>query len=290
MFKTPKVSCVIFTYNEEVNLPHCLKSLHWCDDIVVVDSFSTDRTPEIAQDAEVRFFQHPFTGFGDQRNWVLDNVLLKHGWALFLDADERIPPEMVREFAERLDATPATVAAFRFRRRFYLFGRWLRYSSLYPTWVVRLIRVGRVRYLNRGHAETQIVEGAIEPLQHDLIDENHKDLHAWFARQNDYSTKEALHELSLPQVDWRDLFHQDPFRRREALKALGRNLPGRALWYFLYTYFLRRGFLEGMDGLRFCVMRSIYQGMIQLKKYELALKKAPDAGEQNRRRNRTSVS
>src|SRR5438132_10016013 len=94
MTPKPTVSCLVYTLNEEVNLPHCLDSLRWCDDVVVIDSFSTDRTEEIARAAGVRFVQNPFTGFGDQRNWTLDQVSLKHPWALVLDADERVPAEL----------------------------------------------------------------------------------------------------------------------------------------------------------------------------------------------------
>jgi glycosyltransferase involved in cell wall biosynthesis len=265
----PPVSCLVFTLNEEVNLPHCLGSLAWCDDVVVVDSFSTDKTEAVAQAAGARFVQHRFTGFGDQRNWAFNQVPLKHPWALILDADERVPEELAAELADCLGAVPDDVAAFRLRRRFYLWGRWLRFSSLYPTWLVRLVRVGRVRYVNRGHAETQEVDGRTLSLAHDLIDENHKGLDDWWARQIRYATQEAQYELAAPANRLAGLFRRDPLRRRTALKALTRALPGRPLWYFLYAYFLCLGFLDGLDGFRFCLMKAIYQAMIVLKKHEL---------------------
>jgi len=161
------------------------------------------------------------------------------------------------------------VAAFRLRRRFHLWGRWLRRSSLYPTWVVRLVRVGRVRYANRGHAETQIVDGRVASLEHDLIDENHKGLEDWWARQNRYAAQEAVHELTQPAAPLHDLFSYDPLRRRAALKSLVRRVPARPLWYFLFAYILRLGFLDGPDGFRFCLMKAVYQAMIGLKKHEL---------------------
>jgi glycosyltransferase involved in cell wall biosynthesis len=268
------VSCLVFTLNEEVNLPSCLESLGWCDDVVVVDSFSTDRTEAIARAAGARFVQHPFTGFGDQRNWCLENVPLRHPWALVLDADERVPPELAAEMAERLVEVPNDVAAFRLRRRFYLWGRWLRFSAL-SAWVVRLVSVGRVRYVNRGHAETQVVDGQTAALRQALIDENHKGLEDWWARQNRYSTQEALYELTRPPAPLSQLLASDPLQRREALKALLRRLPARPLWFFLYGYVFRLGFLDGMDGLRFCAMKATYQGMIVSKKLEYRRKETP---------------
>lgn len=265
----PPVSVLVFTLNEEINLPFCLASLDWCDDIVVVDSFSTDRTASIAADAEARFVQHAFTGFGDQRNWCLAEVPLKHPWALILDADEVVPLALVAEMAARLPGVDEEVAAFQVRRRFYLWGQWLQHSSLYPTWVVRLVRVGRVTYINRGHAETQVVAGQIESLVADLIDENHKGIDDWWARQVRYAAHEAAYELLQPAAPLCDLFSSDPLRRRAALKSFGRWLPGRPFSYFLYAFGLRLGFLDGRAGLRFCVMRAIYQWMIELKKDEL---------------------
>jgi glycosyltransferase involved in cell wall biosynthesis len=265
----PPVSCLIYTLNEQVNLPYCLASLGWCDDLVIVDSFSSDGTQALARAAGARFVQHSFTGFGDQRNWSLEHVPLRHPWALILDADECVPPELATELAERLPGVPDEVAAFRVRRRFHLWGKWLRYSSLYPTWVIRLVRVNQVRYVNRGHAETQVVDGRIDSLEHDLLDENHKGLEDWWARQNLYSTQEARYELDQKAGSWWDLFARDPLRRRAALKSLAWRLPGRPCWYFLYVYFLRRGFLDGAAGLRFCAMKAAYQLMITTKKQEM---------------------
>ncbi|HLJ91773.1 MAG TPA: glycosyltransferase family 2 protein [Gemmataceae bacterium] len=265
----PPVSCLVYTLNEEVNLPHCLGSLGWCDDVIVVDSFSKDQTEAIARAAGARFVQHEFTGFGDQRNWSLEHIALKNPWALILDADERVPTELVAELAERLPGTPATVGAFRLRRRFTMWGKWLRYSSLYPTWVVRLIRVGSVRYVNRGHAETQQVQGSIESLRNDLIDENQKGLEAWWERHIHYSMKEACYELAEAKVPLTGMFSLDPLQRRAAVKRAVRGLPGRPLWFFLYTYGIRLGFMDGREGFRFCLMKAIYQAMIGLQKFEL---------------------
>lgn len=263
------ISCVIFTKNEEINLPKCLKSLSWCDDIVVVDSFSSDRTLEIATSAGARVFQHPFTGFGDSRNWALEQVSFRHPWVLILDADEEVLPSLYQEMAERVLRVPHEVAAFRVKRKFFFFGKWLKYSSLYPTWVVRLIRKDRVRYRNRGHAETEVIQGKVEALTHDLKDENLKGLEAWLDRQNRYSSQEALHEFQEPGVRLWALWGRDPLKRREAIKSLSRKLPCRSWFFFLYNYVFRLGFLDGREGLAMSRMRAMYFQMIELKKWEL---------------------
>jgi glycosyltransferase involved in cell wall biosynthesis len=264
------VSAMIFTLNEELHLPSCLAALGWCDDVIVVDSFSTDATEAVSRAAGARFFQHEFTGFGDQRNWALENTAPVHDWVLVLDADERVVPELVDEMRDVLARPTDGVGAFRLRRRFYMWGRWLRYSSLYPNWVVRLVHRDRVRYVNRGHAETQQVTGEVRELEHDLIDENLKGIDEWFERQSRYASKEAAHELSnearaaaiLPA-----LLSRDPLVRRNGIKRAAGRMPFRALAYFVYSYVVRRGFLDGRDGFVFCVMKAVYQQMIVIKKY-----------------------
>lgn len=265
------VSAMIFTLDEEIHLPSCLASLAWTDDVIVVDSFSTDRTEEIARQAGARFFSHAFEGFGKQRMWALENTAPKYEWILILDADERATVELARELSTILRAAPDGVAAYRIKRRFHMWGRWLRYSSLYPTWVVRLVRKGRVQYINRGHAETQEVSGEIRSLENDLIDENLKGIDEWFERQNRYSSKEAQFELQQEALPLRFsmLAFPDPLLRRAALKRLASRLPFRPTLYFIYSYFLRGGFLEGRDGLVFCIMKSEYQRMVAVKKHDM---------------------
>jgi glycosyltransferase involved in cell wall biosynthesis len=264
------ISVIIFTLNEEVHLPRCLDALTWCDDVVVVDSLSTDRTEQICRARGVRFYEHVFTGFGDQRNWAFDHVPLRRPWVLILDADEVVTPALRQEIQARTSQAHSGVAAFRLRRRFHMFGRWLKHAGLYPTWVVRLVRVGAVRYINRGHAETQVVHGRTEPLECDLIDHNLKGLDEWFERHNRYSAQEALAELADgARVGRCDALARDPLVRRQCLKSMARRLPMRGAMYFVYSYILRLGFLDGRAGLRYCVIKAMYQQMIAIKKAEL---------------------
>lgn len=267
----PPASVMIFTLNEATHLPSCLAAASWCDDVIVVDSGSSDETVAIARAAGARVFVHPFSGFGSQRNWALDNTAPRHDWILILDADERITPELAQEMRVVLAASPPDVGAYRVKRRFHMWGRWLRYSSLYPTWVVRLIHRDRVRYVDRGHAETQQVQGEVRELTHDLIDENLKGIDEWFERQNRYSTKEAEHELREELRPWRwgALLSRDPLVRRDALKRLAWRMPLRPLLFFTYSYVVRQGFRDGVDGLHFCAMKALYQGMIVAKKHDM---------------------
>jgi len=267
----PSVSVLILTLNEELNLPACLETLEWCDDVVVIDSFSTDATLEICAKHQVRVVQNSFSGFGDQRNFALQNVELKHEWVLILDADERVPTELAVELSKLAVTNAPHIGAYRLRRRFYLWGKWLRYSSLYPTWVVRFVRRGRVRYVNRGHAETESVEGGTAEIRSYLIDENVKNLDAWFERQSGYARKEAEYEVECEgqSFSWSSMFSPNPMLRRASLKRIAASLPARGLVYFLYCYVLRMGFLDGQDGLVFCRMKAMYQSMIALKKHEI---------------------
>jgi glycosyltransferase involved in cell wall biosynthesis len=268
---SPKVTVMIYTLDEELNLPGCLDSLAWCDDVIVIDSFSRDRTEAICKERGVRFYQHAFEGFGSQRNWSFDHCAPRHEWILVLDADERVPNEMAEELGRLLVSPPSAVGAYRLRRRLYLWGRWLEHSSLYPTWVVRLVHRERVRYINRGHAETQEVRGEVGELETDLIDANEKGIYEWFERQIRYARKDAEHELSEETGAFSalGLLSADPLARRAALKRLSRILPGRALAYFAYAYLFRGGFRDGADGLTFCTMRAVYQQMVNIHKYDI---------------------
>ena len=265
------VSCMIFTLDEEINLPHCLGSLQWCDDIIVIDSGSQDRTEQIAKDQNARVFYRKFDGFGSQRNWAIKNSDPKHDWILILDADERVPDELAKEINKLAKTADETIGAARVRRRFHMWGKWLRYSSLYPTWVVRLVHKDRVEYINRGHAETQSVQGETLALENDLIDENHKGIDYWYERQRRYAKKDAEYEIEQAGKELKlgEVFSSDPLVKKMALKRLSWKMPGRDVLYFLYSYLLKGGFRDGMAGLRFCLMRASYQRMVVRAKREI---------------------
>jgi glycosyltransferase involved in cell wall biosynthesis len=264
------ISVVILTLNEEANLAGCLDSVSWCDDIVVFDSFSSDRTAEIAARPPVRFLQRPFDNYAAQRNAALTEVQYKHSWVLMIDADERTPSDLAGEMARAVTHADAEVVLFRMRRKDFFLGRWLRHSSGYPTWFGRLMRLGRVR-VEREVNEEYIADGKIAYLQSHLHHHPfNRGIAYWYERHNRYSTMEALAKVqdSGVHLSVKSLTSTDPVERRRALKRLAYRLPMRPTLVFLYWYVFRLGFLDGRAGFAFSSMRATYELIIDLKVME----------------------
>ncbi|MCX7048307.1 MAG: glycosyltransferase family 2 protein [Candidatus Sumerlaeota bacterium] len=266
------VSVLILTLNEEINLPDCLESVAWSDDIVVFDSFSTDRTVEIARAAGARVVQRKFDNYAAQRNAALTDVDYRHPWVLMVDADERWPGALGREIGLALEADSAkAVSLYHFRRKDLFLGRWLRRSSGYPTWFGRLVRRGQVR-VEREINEEYHTDGGKAYLPGLFLHlPFNKGFACWLERHNRYSTMEAaaLMEEAPERTGWAGLFSRDPVARRKAQKRLAYRLPGRPLLMFLALYVVRLGFLDGRAGLIYCTLRAIYEYMIDLKVNEL---------------------
>ncbi|MEW6671022.1 MAG: glycosyltransferase family 2 protein [Thermodesulfobacteriota bacterium] len=264
------VSIVILTLNEEVNLSDCLDSVKWCDDMVVFDSYSTDRTVEIAKTAGAKVVQRRFDNYAAQRNASLNEVSYKHDWILMLDADERVSPELQIEIENKFCGVDDETSLLRVRRKDMFMGRWLRRSSGYPTWFGRLIRKGRVRVLREINEEYH-TDGHVGYLQEHLIHYPfNKGIDHWFERHNRYSSMEAalLAGESRHRFNARELLSNDPAIRRRSMKQLAYKLPGRPLAVFFYLYFFRLGFLDGRPGLTYSYLRFIYEKMIDLKLQE----------------------
>src|SRR5579872_5900055 len=140
------LSVVILSFNEEVNLPACLDSLEGlrCH-VFVVDSFSTDKTPEIARSRGVSFHEHAFENYAVQRNWSQRNLPIRTSWVLHLDADERLTPELVLEINSLLEDPPSGIDGYLFRKRTIFMGRWIRHGGHYPSYHLRLFRLATGR-------------------------------------------------------------------------------------------------------------------------------------------------
>ncbi len=264
------VSVLILTLNEEGNLAECIDSCGWSDDIVIFDSMSQDRTVEIARAKGARVFERRFDNYAAQRNAALTTVSYQHEWVLMVDADERVPPDLVAEMQTAVAAVGDEVAMFRMRRKDYFLGKWLRRSSGYPSWFGRLVRLGRVR-VEREVNEEYIAQGRVEHLRTHL---HHypfnRGIAYWFERHNRYSTAEAAAKLSLhrSRIDLAALFRGDPIDRRRTLKQLLYYVPLRPQIVFFYLYIIRLGILDGRGGLYFSRMRATYEMLIDLKVVE----------------------
>jgi glycosyltransferase involved in cell wall biosynthesis len=267
------ISVLILTKNEEIDLPGCLDSVAWSDDVHVFDSQSTDRTVQIATARGAHVVQRRFDDYASQRNAALHGLKFKHDWVLTLDADERVPAPLATELARFVAAPTPNVAACRLRRRDFLGETWLKHSQISPFYV-RLVRPELVRY-ERAVNEVLRVDGPIqdldEPFDHHPFS---KGMRHWLDKHNTYSTMEARCVLESRRgattFSLRDaLFARDFNERRRHQKELFYRLPLRPLLKFLYVYGWRRGFLDGAAGFTYARLQSIYEYLIVLKTREL---------------------
>ena len=264
------ISILILTLNEAVNIGACLDSVSWCDDVVVLDSGSSDGTDILAAKRGARVLSRPFDDYASQRNFGLSTVDYRHDWVLMLDADERVPADLALEMRQAVAVAADDVALFQVRRRDWLLGRWIRHSSGYPTWFGRLGRRGRVsveRPINEEYRAAGRVLRLFGHLDHYPFN---KGFSAWIARHDRYSSMEAelLERKLATQWKWRELLG-DVSARRRAAKALMYRLPARPVAVFFALYLFKGGIFDGHAGLTYSLLRAWYEYMIDCKCVEL---------------------
>jgi glycosyltransferase involved in cell wall biosynthesis len=264
------ISAIILTLNEEEDLPNCLRSLDWTDENFVLDSGSTDDTCDIAKRMGASVFKNKFLGFGQQRNWAIDNIPLSSDWILFIDADEVSTPEFARAVLEGIQNSNKNTAGFYCCWKLMMYGRWLKFSDSFPRWQFRILNKGKARYRNAGHAMKESdVEGEIkylnEPYLHFAFS---KGWTFWFNRHNKYSSLEAI-ERTETNFKLNQILDKDQSIRKEVMKQYLTKLPGWPILRFIHSYFIKGGILEGLPGFLYSLNISIYEYMIQLKIFEL---------------------
>lgn len=265
-------SIFILTHNEERDIAACIESALLSDDVIVVDSCSRDCTQAIADQYPVRFIEHPFASHGQQRTWMLENVPYRHDWAYILEADERMTPEL---FAECLDViAKGDRVGYYAAERVMFMGRWIRRSTQFPRYQLRLLRRGQVWFDDYGHTEREVVDGPTGFLQSTYPHYTcSKGLSRWIEKHNRYSTDEAvetLRQLEGGHIAWRALFWgKSEVERRRALKDLSLRLPMRPLARWLYMVFGLGGWRDGRAGLAWCTLQAFYEYLIVLKVREL---------------------
>ena len=273
------VSILIMTLNEEDNLPGALESVAWSDDVVVYDSLSTDRTTQIARARGAKVVERKFDNFGAHQTWAMKNIDWKHRWVFMLDADERMTDELraaIETIAKAWDAGAKNrerddPIAYYCGRRNYFRGTWLRHA-MPPGNNMRFFQPAHIAFEREVH-QVPVPDGAMGYLKEQFVHYNFsKGLAEWMQRHNKYSTteaKETMRALAGAPVKLGNLFSGDRNTRRLEIKNIAHRLPFRPTLRFVYMYILKRGFLDGMAGLDYCLLLRMYEWQIVMKVKEL---------------------
>jgi len=247
------LAVIVLTKDEERDLPACLASVREiATELIVVDSWSSDSTVEIAQSAGARVYQRNFVTQAEQFNWALESIQIDAEWVLRIDADERVTPELADELKKNLNAAPEEVTGFVVPLRIRFLGRDLRYGDSYPVWLLRVFRTSVGRYEEIAMDEKVVLlRGDARRLKGDLIHDIPKDLVSWVRKHVDYAIRECYTLSTGPSLQiekgYGDASARTRRRRKETI-YLRVPLLWRAAAYWFYRYVLRLGFLDGIEG------------------------------------------
>ncbi|HUS24855.1 MAG TPA: glycosyltransferase family 2 protein [Candidatus Binatia bacterium] len=278
------LSVLVAAKNEERNIGRCLQALQWAEQVVVVDSSSTDRTARIASEMGREVVQFAYAGsYPKKRQWALDHVAWRHPWVLLLDADEEVTPALAEEIARVLDRVDRV--GYFVLKQFHFLGRRLRFGGFSHSALI-LLRRGGARFeavtgsdasgLDMEVHERLIVGGATARLAQPLVHHDFKGLAAYVDRHNRYSTWEAHVRRQMKRgVHGEDRVRARPWgdvqERRRFLKRIAMSLPFEPWLWFCYHYVLRLGFLDGRRGLVAAQLRRAYIEQVRAKLYEMQL-------------------
>jgi glycosyltransferase involved in cell wall biosynthesis len=250
------LSVAIVTLNEEENLPRTLASVQWADEIIVVDSGSTDRTVEIAQNFGARVIHRPWPGFAAQKNFAIAQCL--GSWILSLDADEELTPELQTQIRTILPANPPFDAYYLPRRNLFL-GRWVRRGGFYPDRKLRLFRRASanfsLQFQDRPVHETIAFNGAADTLDFDIIHHAYPQLSTYIEHMDRYSNLGA------------DILLQKG-RTSQSIFSFLLHVLFIPYWTFQWNYIFRLGFLDGREGLLLHLYHSVYTSWKYAKAWE----------------------
>ena len=264
------VSVVVLARNEEPNVRQCLTSAAWADQVVVIDSGSTDRTMTIAGSLGAQVVEQPWLGFSAQRECALRLPVLKHNWVYFVDADEWVSPQLASEIAASLQAPSCAGYAQQFRLVFQ--GTWIRHCGWYTgSWIVRLVDRRYTSYDGSLVGERACVEGPIYRLRNDIVDEDRKGLTSWLHKHVDYAELEAQRRGgSAPLLQrLRSLRLRNdtrPLSRAVLKDVIFPAVPAKPVALFIYMYVFRLGLLDGAAGLRFCFFHAWYEASVSAQR------------------------
>ena len=276
------VSILVPIKNEAANLPRCLDSIAWADEVFVVDSGSSDGSQQIAEVRGARVVQFHFNGtWPKKKNWALENLPFRNEWVFILDADEVLPPETEVEFRDIVTDAKHGNAGYWINRRFMFMGKWLKHAY-YPNWNLRLFkhRLGRYEKLtdvdtasgdNEVH-EHVVVQGPTGYLKSEMDHYAFPSVDVFVEKHNRYSNWEARVALDRFLRGSEETLQSDAVGLRRKLKRLSQHLPFRPLLRFLYVYVWQRGFLDGREGYYFARLHGMYELLSVAKTFELKKK------------------
>lgn len=253
---TPSITAIILTYNEELHIARCIERVQpLAQRVVIVDSYSSDRTVEIARGLGAEVVQHEFVNQATQMQWALDSLKIDSDWTIRLDADEYLEPALIEELAGRLDALAPDVTGVVLRRKLVFRGRWIRWGSYYPVYLLRVWRSGLARVEQRWMDEHMaLLHGhTVTFTDGDFVDENLQTIGSWTEKHNRYASRHMVDFVGrsvglVPSEPW-------PTERRARSKRWlrerfygGAPLYLRSVAYYIYRYIFRLGFLDGRPG------------------------------------------
>lgn len=272
------LSVIILTFNEEIHIKRCIESVkNIAKDVFIVDSYSTDKTIEIAESLGAKVFQNKWeNNYAKQFNWALDNLPINTKWVLRLDADEYLLPELAEEIKQKLDTVPASITGIVFKRRHIFLNRWMKRGT-YPVKLLRLFRYKKAVCERRWMDEhIQLMEGTSIEFENDFVDHNLNNLTWWTAKHNGYAIREAIDLLDIEMglIENKNanvkLSPQAESKRQKKYRYAKQPLFVRSFLYFIYRYFFKLGFLEGKEGFLWHFLQGWwYRTLVDAKIFEI---------------------
>lgn len=276
-----RLSIVILTYNEEQHIERCIESLlPVAKNIFIVDSFSSDKTVEICEALGARVFQRAWKNYADQFQWGLDNCPIDTEWVMRMDADEYIEQDLVAELPGALSQASSETVGLYIRRKYFFLGQWVKHGAVYPLNLLRVWRSGQGRIENRWMDEHIVLSGSglTKQLSGHIVDDNLNNTRWWTDKHNSYADREMIDILD---KKYQLFFADDTLKadsggsqaklKRIIKEGLYNKLPifVRPLFYFLYRYFLRFGFMDGVKGFAFHFFQGYwYRSLVDLRVFE----------------------
>lgn len=268
---TAPISILVLTLNEEANIRACIDAVRDFDEVVVFDSGSSDRTVEFAEAAGARVVSRKFDNWAAHQNWAMENIEFSQPWVFYLDADERMTPELAAEVRAIAEGETTHRAYYCGRKNFFM-GVWIRHA-MPPGHIMRFFQPKHIRF-ERLVNPTPVVDGTIGYLENIFEHYNFsRGMKEWFHKHNNYSSMEAEEAVIVldGRTPWSDVFTRDAAQRRKAMKQISFGLPFRGSIRFLYQYLLCGGIFDGKAGYQYCRLVAIYENMISIKIKEILL-------------------